>query len=894
VDALNSISPCSNAMGIAGFSKWLLGSFPECAVVVPSRSSDSYCHVMFDMNQLCHQAARRAHNLETFAKLLFREIDATLRNCVPTKSIYFAFDGPAPVAKLLTQRRRRAKDASKKPTLIPREAKAVAAAAARAAAAAGPHLAAAAVLDVADSETEAANATSTGKRRKKPSSAPSPSVPALAIDRVALTPGTALMNQIVAAVEYYCYVRLQSNARFAHLQIRINGCQCAGEGEVKIYDFLNTHVAGSSKHIPATDSAVVVGSDADIVLQALACTKLQNIFVFIRNSHQGKGNGNGSGAKVDHASRTNTIVSVWQVASHLHRLFPEDSLAVRVDFIVIAIMNGNDYLKALRGCNMPRFWRRYLKLRRGSSTDPFARKPIPPAAAMAKLAATNSPAAAARLADDYDEIEDDCEAQRRNAPFSKETLINPASRTFNWPFLCALVSNLGALVPEVTDASVRESVVQAQRNREQQALARRKEAHEAMELDSNSDDDIAGDDVLYTGNEQGDLVNSSDDDYVNLTAESCLSSDSDGDFDEYDDTDSAHIDTLIAISGSSSKYFDCAQWLRALLFTVQMYIDAYCPDFYFCPSNPLRSIVFVATFSFLCRRAPLSDTLSLFCAAYTKQYAPSPKALVSYIKNQDGDPHPAIQAPVSVVPALTPMKAGFAMLPLYASHHLPKPLQDIVHDRVTSLKIFLQNDLVDFDELNAAFDRIPESSFTLAERERSTPGRVLMLRNPTQHEYNSQLPVGNPHIPSPGKRYPPILPQPVVIRRIVNSTSEPPCYAWPSGVIRDMLHRPFKRAHSRGGGRGAGGGWTARRGRGGHSSQSGPGIHSSYVGAGGRGGRGQGAVEVPSGARRGSSGDAVGSSSVPGRGGYMRRLATDGRGRSSGAPLLPPPAANSK
>jgi XRN 5'-3' exonuclease N-terminus len=108
----------SAAMGIAGFQKWLVANFPDAAASVPPRASDSYAHVAFDMNQLCHMAARRATDAQTIAKLLFREIDSTLRTCIPTKSIFFAFDGPAPFAKLLTQRRRRAKEAARPPKLI--------------------------------------------------------------------------------------------------------------------------------------------------------------------------------------------------------------------------------------------------------------------------------------------------------------------------------------------------------------------------------------------------------------------------------------------------------------------------------------------------------------------------------------------------------------------------------------------------------------------------------------------------------------------------------------------------------------------------------------------------------------------------------------------------------
>jgi hypothetical protein len=284
--------------------------------------------------------------------------------------------------------------------------------------------------------------------------------------------------------------------------------------------------------------------------------------------------------------------------------------------------------------------------------------------------------------------------------------------------------------------------------------------------------------------------------------------------------------------------------------------------------------------------------------AYTKQYAPSPRALVEFLKDQDGDPHPAIQSPVSSIPPLSPMKAGFAMMPRYAAHHLPLPLQTILKDTVASSKIFLPCNLVNFAELDAAFDRIPTSAFTKAELARFDPGKVLLLRNPTIHEYNSRLPSGNPPIWVPGERYPPIEPQPVVIRRIVDVTTEPPCIAWPSGAFKGMLVRPYKRPHTRG--RGSvrrGGPRTENRRRGGIHGGGSDGIQESVRGnargsvrgsgrVGGRGGTrdrvsgrlGVAASSVELRATQNSRGEGSGSSMAggsgdggPGGGGWLSR-----------------------
>ena len=45
-----------------------------------------------------------ANDLGKFHVLLFRELDRILARTQPRKSVVFALDGPAPLAKLLTQR----------------------------------------------------------------------------------------------------------------------------------------------------------------------------------------------------------------------------------------------------------------------------------------------------------------------------------------------------------------------------------------------------------------------------------------------------------------------------------------------------------------------------------------------------------------------------------------------------------------------------------------------------------------------------------------------------------------------------------------------------------------------------------------------------------------------
>lgn len=233
------------------------------------------------MNQIIHQAARRARDRQALASVIFRELDHILKNCVPRKSVFFAFDGPGPLAKLMTQRKRRNK--SKK-------------------------------------EHTEVSGNGAASRYAKP-----------CIDRLEFTPGVDLLYFMRDAIEYWAYSRLQNDRKYRYIDIRISGADVPGEGELKLIDFCRA--AG----LPETDSIVVVGGDADIVLQGLATVPIRNFFVYLR--HFSKVNG----------KKANYVISVWELARMLEQSFPNESSGARIDFILFSILNGNG--KNANACN---------------------------------------------------------------------------------------------------------------------------------------------------------------------------------------------------------------------------------------------------------------------------------------------------------------------------------------------------------------------------------------------------------------------------------------------------------------------------------------------------------------------------------------------------------------
>lgn len=227
------------------------------------------------MNQIIHKSARRAFDRQSLASAIFRELDQILKSCVPLKSVFFAFDGPGPLAKLLTQRKRRNK-VKHTYTDVPQH----------------------------------------GSSRRTRYARPS-------VDPLQFTPGVEMVYFLRDATEYWAYTRLQNDRKYRDLDIRISGSDVAAEGELKVIDFCR------SGYVAETDSVVVIGGDADIVLQGLATFPVRNFFVYLHHFGATRG------------KKFNYVISVWELTRSLERLFPGGSLGVRIDFILLSVLNGN-------------------------------------------------------------------------------------------------------------------------------------------------------------------------------------------------------------------------------------------------------------------------------------------------------------------------------------------------------------------------------------------------------------------------------------------------------------------------------------------------------------------------------------------------------------------------
>jgi len=326
--------------------------------------------------QLSHIHTHIAKDPDHFIILVFTRLDRLLRTLRPARSIVLAMDGPAPLAKLLTQRSRRRRAGR-------REAKAVAA-------------------DEAALPPSSSSAESSEEDEGDN-----------ALSSLALTPGTPVMARLQAALEYWCFARLGRPPRRGAPPtgrppaIELSSAGVPGEGELKLLARL-LYPGGA---IPAgpDDTHCVVGGDSDLLLMAMgAPTAGRAVWVLTDDGRSGGGGGGGGGRgrpprgapRFFSVTGLDTALQIQQGGggaaqrasksarppqpSTVPVAFPTGgaalrpvrlptppaplpsssspaSTAARRDLAAISILaSGNDYLPAVRGVRLAPTWRAYL------------------------------------------------------------------------------------------------------------------------------------------------------------------------------------------------------------------------------------------------------------------------------------------------------------------------------------------------------------------------------------------------------------------------------------------------------------------------------------------------------------------------------------------------------
>jgi hypothetical protein len=207
-------------MGVNGFRKWLENF--NCSRLSKA-NTDAMHHVFLDMNGIIHSAYDRTDPTIAGTKLrLFAMLDRIYNRFPPQQTLNVIFDGPAPIAKLATQRDRR----RKYPDVDARQ-----------------------------------GALSEGE----------------------ITTGSTFLFEVEAEVEAHLRKRLASSTLVA-VEVFVSGTRVPGEGETKISRRimeLASREASDADFRPydVNDALCVIGNDSDLVLHCIAATPYHNLFV---------------------------------------------------------------------------------------------------------------------------------------------------------------------------------------------------------------------------------------------------------------------------------------------------------------------------------------------------------------------------------------------------------------------------------------------------------------------------------------------------------------------------------------------------------------------------------------------------------------------------------------
>lgn len=296
----------SALMGIKGFRSWLDTAFPESVVAVPKGSSEQFDHVLVDINQFLHQVVRKSKSQEHALTLLMKELDECLRLASPSKTLVLAMDGPPAAAKIATQRRRRF-------TLLAKSGN---------------------KIKKLDKLLESPNIT----KRINPRAIALKRRMAAADNRtLCITPGTDFMHMAEQALMYWVWQRFSarnSTLTTNAVDVFISPSTVPGEGEVKLLEWI---YKGKIVH---GDSIAILGGDSDLVLEGLTISTsiTHNVFILLPEGR-----------------KKHLCVSIWEITRTLGQMMPDvhtqNVMKMRIDIVILLILNGNDYLPKLRGSN---------------------------------------------------------------------------------------------------------------------------------------------------------------------------------------------------------------------------------------------------------------------------------------------------------------------------------------------------------------------------------------------------------------------------------------------------------------------------------------------------------------------------------------------------------------
>lgn len=169
------------------------------------------------------------------------------------------------------------------------------------------------------------------------------------LDSSQITPGCTFQLRVTEYLHYYAARYLSTKYHTSSLRIIIDGAETPGEGEAKIMQYLFSH----SAYLQQSQVAVFSG-DSDVIIQSLL-SPVKDIFVLRP--------GIASFAAFSTARLRQNIIAAVGGAQNLN------TTRVILDFSVLVMFSGNDYIHKLRGGRMSKIWPVYKRFRLDAIKD---------------------------------------------------------------------------------------------------------------------------------------------------------------------------------------------------------------------------------------------------------------------------------------------------------------------------------------------------------------------------------------------------------------------------------------------------------------------------------------------------------------------------------------------
>ena len=192
----------------------------KSAYKLDPRRLASFDHVYVDVNNVLHVAAHHTKTESAFYKKLFGLLTGIIRRTRPRHSITFALDGPAPMAKTITQRRRRVR-------------------------------------------------LSSGEREPL-------STDLSRMMKLGITPGSRLALKVDRAIEYYIASKVHREDFGPDILYELSGTTVPGEGEIKLVRAMQLRQENPNFQ---NHTHCVVSEDSDAILLALTVNPTMDVFV---------------------------------------------------------------------------------------------------------------------------------------------------------------------------------------------------------------------------------------------------------------------------------------------------------------------------------------------------------------------------------------------------------------------------------------------------------------------------------------------------------------------------------------------------------------------------------------------------------------------------------------